>query len=57
MKPTEFSDDDDGEFILLNPLPRKPRFKIEPEKQRQTMLLSGLDCLPGQTDFLDDETA
>lgn len=33
------------------PEPKKPAKFAPPEKTRQRMLLSGLDCLPGQLDL------
>jgi hypothetical protein len=43
---------DGGEFVLSNPAPKpKPWQGGESENTRQTVLLSGLDCLPGQQDL------
>jgi hypothetical protein len=43
---------DGDEFVLSNPAPKpKPWQGDEPENTRQTVLLSGLDCLPGQQDL------
>ncbi len=43
---------DGGEFALSNPAPKpKPWRGDEPENTRQIVLLSGLDCLPGQQDL------
>ena len=42
---------DGGEFALTNPAPEpEPWQGGESENTRQTRLLSGLDCLPGQQD-------
>jgi len=41
-------------FKLENPKPRTPVAKFgNNERSKQTMLLSGLDCLPGQLDLFD----
>ncbi len=43
---------DGEEFVLSNPAPKpKPWQGGEPENTRQAVLLSGLDCLPGQQDL------
>ena len=42
--------DDCAEFVLSNPKP-KPWQGDEPANTRQTLLLSGLDCLPCQQDL------
>ncbi len=43
---------DGEEFALTNPAPKpKPWRGDEPDNTRQTKLLSGLDCLPGQQDL------
>lgn len=46
------------EFQLTNDRPRsaKPSSFADNERCRQTMLLSGLDCLPGQLDLFDVDT-
>ena len=42
----------ESDFQLTNTPPnRKPWRGEEPENTRQTLLLSGLDCLPGQQDL------
>jgi hypothetical protein len=47
---------DGGEFVLSNPAPQpKPWQGGEPENTRQTVLLSGLDCLPGQQDLFETD--
>ena len=53
MKRRPAEDNDDyAEFGLRNsPATKKPWRGKEPENTRQTMLLSGLDCLPGQQDL------
>ena len=43
---------DGGEFALSNPAPKPKLWRgDESENTRQTVLLSGLDCLPGQQDL------
>lgn len=43
------------EFTLTNERPRPPLRSVfaDNERTKQTMLLSGLDCLPGQLDLFD----
>lgn len=45
------------EFQLANDRPRsaKPSLFADNERCRQTMLLSGLDCLPGQLSLFDED--
>ena len=44
---------DGEEFVLSNPAPKPKLWQGgESENTRQTVLLSGLDCLPGQQDLL-----
>ena len=42
-------------FQLENEKPRRasPSLFADNERSKQTMLLSGLDCLPGQLDLFD----
>ena len=48
--------DDCAEFVLTNPAPKpKPWRGDEPENTRQTLLLSGLDCLPNQQDLFETD--
>lgn len=42
-------------FVLRNEGPRTKRFDFTADKQRQTKLLSGLDCLPGQENLFDTD--
>jgi hypothetical protein len=43
---------DGGKFVLSNPAPKpKPWRGGESENTRQTVLLSGMDCLSGQGDL------
>jgi len=43
---------DGGEFVLSNAAPKpKPWRGGESENTRQTLLLSGMECLPGQQDL------
>ncbi len=45
---------DGEEFALTNPAPKPKLWQgDEPENTRQTVLLSGLDCLPGQQDLFE----
>jgi hypothetical protein len=47
---------DGGEFALSKPAPKpKPWQGEESENTRQTKLLSGLDCLPGQQDLFETD--
>lgn len=43
------------EFTLTNARPRNgsPSLFADNERSKQTLLLSGLDCLPGQLDLFD----
>lgn len=43
------------EFTLTNARPRTvaPSLFADNERTKQTLLLSGLDCLPGQLDLFD----
>ena len=45
---------DDEPFTLANDAVRPARDLVETEKQTQRLLLSGLDCLPGQLDLFGD---
>ena len=46
----------DETFTLSNPPPKPiPWRGPKPENTRQTMLLSGLDCLPGQGDLFETD--
>lgn len=42
------------DFALRNDPPSKPAWQPEPNRQRQTALLSGLDAIDGQLDLLSD---
>ena len=44
-----------SEFTLTNARPRitPPSLFADNERSKQTLLLSGLDCLPGQLDLFD----
>jgi hypothetical protein len=49
--PAEYNDGR-AEFVLHSPLTtKKPWRGNEPENTRQALLLSGMDCLPGQQDL------
>jgi hypothetical protein len=46
----------DETFTLSNPPPQPiPWRGPKPENTRQTVLLSGLDCLPGQLDLFEPD--
>lgn len=47
--------EDDDSFSLANDTPKHVRKPVcdDQERSRQTMLLDGLDCLPGQMDLFD----
>jgi hypothetical protein len=48
---------DEG-YALADPAPRLPKWRgPQPEKLRQTMLFSGMDCLPGQKDLFETDGA
>ena len=41
-----------GDFVLRNPAPKSKTWRgSEPGTTRQTVLLSGIDCRPGQMDL------
>ena len=44
----------DEPFILTNEAPR-PKLRIENDDRRQTVMLSGMECLPGQEDLFTTE--
>ncbi len=47
--------EDGPPFQLANDPPALPPWPGRPaEKTRQALLFTGLDCLPGQTDFLSE---
>jgi hypothetical protein len=47
---------DSAEFVLDNAAPKpKPWRGDEPENTRQTVLLSGMDCQPGQQDLFETD--
>ena len=53
---TEQHDGDGGEFALSNPAPApRPWRGDEPENTRQTVLLCGTDCRPGQLDLFQTD--
>lgn len=49
---------DDAPFTLTVDPPKHVRKPVcdDQEQSRQTMLLDGLDCLPGQMDLFDNAT-
>ena len=47
---------DRGEFVLSNAPPKPQAWRrSEPENTRQTVLLSGMDCQPGQLDLFETD--
>ena len=45
-----------NEFVLSNVPPEpKPRHGGKPENTRQKMLLTGMDCQPGQLDLFETD--
>lgn len=44
----------DEPFILTNEAPR-PKLRIENDDRRQTVMLSGMECLSGQEDLFTTE--
>lgn len=48
---------DSQPFTLANHPPRRPRPALDATPRRQLPLWDGLDCLPGQQDLFDDDTA
>jgi hypothetical protein len=43
-------------YALTNPAPRLPAWRgRQPENIRQTVLLCGMDCLPGQQDLFETD--
>ncbi len=45
--------DDSAPFALVNDKPRPKPWRAENDPCRQRMLLTGLDCLPGQGDLFE----
>lgn len=45
---------DDEPFVLTNEMPR-PKLRIENDDRRQTVMFSGMECLPGQEDLFTTE--
>jgi len=45
---------DDEPFALTNE-PTRPKLRIENDDRRQTVMFSGMDCLPGQEDLFTTE--
>lgn len=43
------------EFKLENPKPKPPKDRFENDTRTQTVLFSGMDCLPGQQDLYQEE--
>ena len=44
-------------YALTNPAPRLPEWRgRQPENIRQTVLLCGMDCLPGQQDLFETDS-
>ena len=43
-------------YALTNPAPRLPEWRgRQPAATRQTVLLCGMDCLPGQQDLFETD--
>lgn len=45
---------DDEPFVLTNE-PARPKLRIDNDDRRQTVMFSGMDCLPGQEELFASE--